>query len=167
MQLSILVGWLCVMNLHQGHTQQDVRPAVGVAFERQSFNLRPLADAHAATFVLRIPTKPHIVNIKVVAGENTINKIDGMSNYPAVIRAMEQSNKLNDLMNTQWKELEMFLTAFRDNSVQRRGLFNFVGSLSNTLFGTATEKQVKGLQSQVDYAKAMLKNAAGERADLY
>ena len=44
---------------------RDVRPAVGVAFEKRSFLLRPMTDSHATTFALKLPTKPPIKDYDV------------------------------------------------------------------------------------------------------
>ena len=153
---------------HDALGDQDVRPAVGVAFERKPFILRPMADVHPATFVIKIPDKPLVVDFDVGEIRQHIQKRN--FSYMKALRIDEsanESNKLNRQIDTRWNELQMLLSTFRAKDLEKRGLFNFVGSLSNTLFGTATEEQVQALASQIKWAKQMVANAAGERTELY
>ena len=61
----------------------------------------------------------------------------------------------------------MAIAALRANQLERRGIFNLIGSISNSLFGTATESQVKALERSVGWARNMVGKAAEERQDLF
>ena len=66
MMWCMIVLMLSLMT-HDVYGDQDVDPAVGVAFERKPFILRPMADVHPATFIIKIPDKPLVIDFD--AGE--------------------------------------------------------------------------------------------------
>ena len=82
-------------------------------------------------------------------------------------RAIQQSQQLSKLIDNKWSEVQMLTEAFRVKKLEKRALFGFIGSLSNTLFGTATEKQVKQLEKKVNWAGRQAELGAFERGDLY
>ena len=167
----MVMGLLYVVGLLQStDAQQDVRPAVGVTFERQAFALRPLADAYTATFVLKVPDRPHVKDIRfegLRTQDNAIAKDRIEQSGHNLNSAIRESNELNTILKRHWQELTMITESFRQGNKQKRGLFNFVGSISNSLFGTATEAQVKALQNQLLWVKDVAVAGNHNVADLY
>ena len=128
-----------------------VRLTDGLVVTRQS-DIHPRRGTYTVLVVIEAP-KPspdlaeQLQHLRAVIAHlhRTREESDGYDN----------NTRSNSEQRIQDMEATMLLQPIQVSKRHKRGLFNFVGELGSTLFGTATAKQVRACKRQIEEARKL------------
>ena len=147
-----------------------VKASVGLRYTPMPRTLIPAAGYATVTFTLELPKKPNLPSSEECDGrQRTVNCAFAKAHLgdPEMTRV---TNELSKQLDDKYSQLRLMLGGFKmkeQNNAGKRGAFDFIGSISHSLFGTATDAQLKKVYQHMKNITEKASKAESERKTLH
>ena len=174
--LLFLAQVMCLLTLSRAHSSipEIIKPGMGVRFQPRGRTLFPTTGYANIMFHIHLPQLQADNMAFCPINQTKETPFLCKSSWPTDI--LDLAKTVNDLQQKLAKaqqQLPHLWKAFMLKSNQKRGLFNFIGSLSHSLFGTASQDQIdeiyghmKTLASAIEESSSDDQSTASQLSEL-
>ena len=165
--------WYIVLLKHLVSSTSDtdlIKASVGIRFTPMPRALIPTAGYATITFSLEKPFKPAMMMLGRQRCESRSDSVDcALSSEHSDEHLTSLTDSIYQQIMEKHDQLSLLLSGFqfREENLDKRALFEFVGSLSHTLFGTATDAELRKIYEHMKNISARASKADTDRETLH